>query len=173
MFGGTIIDAICESQISIGGEMAADANAISLVSNLQMELSKNWFGNKDESDALVNQMKASGKNIPEPNTNYTTSDVQAMLQYIAQAEVTPGSDGKPPSGEDLTRLEMARQAWSSRGSMMDNLKDLQKSPLDALAQAGSSNIQQDQSAVSGSSSLGNGMADLDGIAANLVSSINA
>lgn len=176
MFGGTIIDAICDAQISIGGQMATDANTVALISNMQVELSQGWFGNsavqtfdwmQNKDNFPDKQPLIDGNNQPVGNHYYTTAEIQAVLKHIANAEAGESDSTK------LEQLEASRQLWSSLGSTSDNMKDLQKSPLDALAQAGSSNIQQDQSASSGSTQAGGQLADLDGIAANLITAITA
>lgn len=194
MFGGTILAAIETAQVSYGNQMGTDATGAELVSTMNINLSNDWMGParvaqspdpgqlhpiglgdlqngywyQDSSGAWIQRQGPliGSDNMPVfSRAPYSTQEIQAAIQGIATAE-------QGATGDQLTALEAARQTWSSLSSQMSNEKDLETSPLTTLAQGESSAIQQDQSAVSGSSSLGSGLASLDGIVANLVTSIS-
>ena len=182
MFGG-LLDAICESQLTIGNQMATNAQSAENISETLVDVSTAWAGttpagwNPNGPDMPghapppcdpqhVPYTQADDHNYtPLPtNFNYTVADIQYAVSYLAGQE-------QEASGDHLTQLQAASSAWTNEGQAMQNLADLQKAPLSTMQQGESSQIQQDQSSVSASAALGNGIADLDGTTASIITLI--
>lgn len=161
MFGGAILDAITTAQVTIGNQMANDSISAENVSNVLVVISQAWAG---KTITQRSQVPTDG-DMPKNNELYTTAQIQYMVSYLAGQE-------QSKTGDDLKKLQAESSAWTNLGSAMGNYASLQKSPFNTMQQGESSQIQQDQSAVSSSSSLGNGLADLDGIPANLLPNIS-
>lgn len=160
MFGGEILNAVCEAQITIGGQMASDSISAENVSDVLVLISQAWAGKTETSRDFPTK-----GDMPVTGDLYTTSQIQFMVSYLAAHEQTA-------SKTTLQKLQAESSAWTNLGSAMNNYASLQKSPFNTMQQGETSQIQQDQSAVSSSSSLGSGLADLDGIPATLLPNIS-
>jgi hypothetical protein len=172
-----LLKAICESQVTIGVQMSTDARSAQNISTTLVTLSNSWSGNtitesngepngkgNSSPDPSGTSVPRQGDDTPNPNQFYTNTQIQAMVQWFASQEANA-------TGDTLTQLQAKASTWTNLGSSMNAQSDLQKSPFNTMQQGESSQINQDQSAVSGSSSLGSGIADFDSIVSNLVPSI--
>lgn len=166
MFGGAILDAICKAQETIGVQMASDSISSENLSELLVHVSQAWAGTTINSKSQVPTDGDMPISNAKPEQFYTTAQIQFMVSYLAGME-------KSATGDKLKQYQAESSAWTNLGSAMGNLASLQKSPISTMQQGESSQIQQDQSAVSSSSQLGNGLADLDGIPASLLPSIGS
>lgn len=173
MFTSKLLDAICQTQRSIGGQMAMNAISAKNVALLLVVLSNKWAGDpipekfdpSQDGQQVIPLKKDGSSLLPLPDYLYSVTQVQFMVTWLA-------GKMKDAKGDDLTKLQSQSSAWTNIGQGMNSLADLQKSPINTTQQGENSQIQQDQSGISGLNSLASPLADTDSIVANLLPNIS-
>jgi hypothetical protein len=183
MSGSTaILGALEEAQYSIGGQTFTDAVTAENLSYSLVALSKAWAGTPPSpTSSPVNPFDPpsgpplvpftpgdGGGYLPTEGHCYTTAQIELAMTYIAGLEQAVSGDDK--TGE-LQKLQAQSSAWANTGSAMGQFANMQEAIFNTLQSGQASEISLDNSATNNSASAGQGLAELVGTTANVVTLI--
>jgi|GEM_PF-4709577 len=121
-------------------------------------------------DPFVNNSVPTNPNtngqLPQNGYFYTTAQIQMAISWLAGQE-------QNASGDTLKQLQAEVSAWTNTGSSLNQLADLQKSILNTLQSGQTTQISTDHTETNNSADLGQGLSELVGTTANVVTLITA
>ncbi len=162
-----LIDAVNRSTLAFGSQMNGDSQLASVLMTALTTLQQDWMGEPIDPaqmpGAVPNDLTNNKYPMPKSTVNYTSEQIQAMINYIA---------GKMSgeTGDSLTQWQTCLQAWTNLKSAMDAKSQIQSGSLSGASDAQAQQIQMDQSNLQNSVSVGSSAVDLKKFSANLFTS---